>query len=39
MKLSNGGYVNYDKRAFPVDFDIESGDVFIEVDEIMGIDK
>lgn len=39
MKISNGGYVNYDKRAFPVDFAVESGDVFIEVEEIMGIDK
>lgn len=39
MKISNGGYVNYDKRAFPVDFSLESGDVFIEVEEIMGIDK
>ncbi|WP_172370340.1 SMI1/KNR4 family protein [Sporosarcina jiandibaonis] len=37
MKKSNGGYVNYDKRAFPVDFNIESGDVFIEVVEIMGV--
>ena len=37
MKQSNGGYVNYDKRAFPVDFSIESGDIFIEVEEIMGI--
>lgn len=39
MKLSNGGYVNYEKRAFPVDFNLESGDVFIEVESIMGIDK
>lgn len=39
MKISNGGYVNYNKRAFPVDFRIESGDLFIEVEEIMGIDE
>ena len=37
MKISNGGYVHYHKRAFPVDFSIESGDVFIEVEELMGI--
>ena len=37
MKKSNGGCVNYTKRAFPVDFSLESGDVFIEVEEIMGI--
>jgi hypothetical protein len=37
MKKSNGGYVNHTKRAFPVDFNIESGDAFIEVEEIMGI--
>lgn len=39
MKKSNGGYVNYEKRAFPVDFNIESGAVFIDVENIMGIDK
>ena len=38
LKLSNGGYVHYNKRAFPVDFSIESGDVFIEVEEIKGLD-
>ncbi len=37
MKISNGGYLNYTKQAFPVDFSLESGDVFIEVEEIMGI--
>ncbi|QUW20562.1 SMI1/KNR4 family protein [Sporosarcina sp. Marseille-Q4063] len=37
MKKSNGGYINYDKRAFPIDFNIESGDAFIEVEEIMGV--
>lgn len=37
MKKSNGGFVSYTKRAFPVDFSIESGDPFIEVKEIMGI--
>lgn len=39
MKISNGGYLNSDKRAFLVDFSLESGDVFIEVEEIMGIDQ
>ncbi|WP_342514084.1 SMI1/KNR4 family protein [Sporosarcina sp. FSL K6-1522] len=38
LKRSNGGYVNYNKRAFPVDFSIESGDIFIEVEEIKGLD-
>ena len=37
MKISNGGYVNYTKRAFPVDFSLNSGDLFIKVEEIMGI--
>lgn len=39
MKKSNGGYLTYEKQAFPVAFTVESGDAFIEVDEILGIDE
>lgn len=39
LKLSNGGYVQQAKRGFPVDFPIESGDSFIDVEEIMGANE
>ncbi|MCM3638644.1 SMI1/KNR4 family protein [Sporosarcina luteola] len=39
LKIANGGYVNTAHRAFPADFQIESGDVFIEVEEIMGVNE
>ncbi|MCM3744697.1 SMI1/KNR4 family protein [Sporosarcina luteola] len=39
LKIANGGYVNAAHRAFPADFQIESGDAFIEVEEIMGVNE
>lgn len=39
LKIANGGYVNAAHRAFPADFPIESGDDFIEVEEIMGVNE
>lgn len=36
LRIANGGYVQLEKRRFPVDFPIESGDTYIEVEEIMG---
>lgn len=39
LKIANGGTVNVSHQTFPVGFLIESGDDFIEIDEIMGANE
>ncbi|MDW0113228.1 SMI1/KNR4 family protein [Sporosarcina saromensis] len=39
LRIENGGVVQAEKRGFPVDFPIESGDPYIDVEEIMGANE